>query len=291
MQTDIKVQGCRGGTHCPHFLAPTCQLYSLFPRRPFKRRAPHKTALHMATLPVAARHAHASPSPSARLAPGHDARINAIPTKRAPPPRLSPYRSIPTDQRRGAFVRTDAGRGAARFGKSSEEYWDPDEQRRVNENKSWKRTDSPQDAWDIDKERDATMYKRESLERLLSLTPSEAKPDKTVVCNKCRAPVSKRSLETQKDRAHLHRLYYADKYVAVGIYERDGTTVDVDESIDQRASRWWAPRAARRCKCGGCGEVLGWAFENNAEEKVGPFYALLASRLATNEGGGAGSEE
>jgi hypothetical protein len=37
--------------------------------------------------------------------------------------------------------------------------------------------------------------------------------------------------------------------------------------------------------------VLGWAFEDNAEEKVGPFYALLASRLATNEGGGAGSEE
>jgi hypothetical protein len=244
----------------------------------------------MATFPVAARHAHASPSPSARLAPGRDARINAIPTKRAPPPRLSTYRSIST-QRRGAFVRTDAGRGAARFGKSSEEYWDPDEQRRVNENKSWKRTDAPEDAWDIDKERDATMYKRESLERLLSLTPPEAKPDKTVVCNKCRAPVSKRSLETQKDRAHLHRLYYADKYVAVGIYERDGTTVDVDASIDQRASAWWAPRAARRCKCGGCGEVLGWAFEDNAEEKVGPFYALLASRLATNEGGGAGSEE
>ena len=97
----------------------------------------------------------------------------------------------------------------------------------MNENKSWKRTDAPEDAWDIDKERDATMYKRESLERLLSLTPSEAKPDKTVVCNKCRAPVSKRSLETQKDRAHLHRLYYADKYVAVGIYERDGTTVAV----------------------------------------------------------------
>ena len=254
--------------------------------------APHtRPVLHMATLPVAARHAHASPSPSALLAAGRDARINAIPTnRRAPPPRLSPSRSFST-QRRGAFVRTDAGRGAARFGKSSEEYWDPDEQRRVNENKSWKRTDAPEDAWDIDKERDATMYKRESLERLLSLTPSEAKPDKTVVCNKCRAPVSKRSLETQKDRAHLHRLYYADKYVAVGIYERDGTTVDVDASIDQRASAWWAPRAARRCKCGGCGEVLGWAFEDNKEEKVGPFYALLASRLATNEGGGAGSEE
>ena len=100
--------------------------------------------------------------------------------------------------------------------------------------------------------------------------------------------MSKRSLETQKDRAHLHRLYYADKYVAVGVYERDGTTVAVDEAIDSRASRWWPPRAARRCRCGRCGEVLGWAFEDNPEEKVGPFYALLQSRVATNEGGGGG---
>jgi hypothetical protein len=28
-----------------------------------------------------------------------------------------------------------------------EEIWDPDEQRRINENKSWRRTDSPNDAW------------------------------------------------------------------------------------------------------------------------------------------------
>ena len=276
----------------PSFFGAKRQLSSLFPRRRFKRRAPHKTGAP-----------HGDPSRR------REARARVALALRAARPRTrcanqrdpdKPARSSPASltlqidlhrQRRGAFVRTDAGRGAARFGKSSEEYWDPDEQRRVNENKSWKRTDAPEDAWDIDKERDATMYKRESLERLLSLTPSEAKPDKTVVCNKCRAPVSKRSLETQKDRAHLHRLYYADKYVAVGIYERDGTTVDVDASIDQRASAWWAPRAARRCKCGGCGEVLGWAFEDNAEEKVGPFYALLASRLATNEGGGAGSEE
>ena len=96
MQTDIKVQGCRGGTHCPHFLAPnaSCPVFSPVVG---SNVAPHTTpAPHMATLPVAARHAHASPSPSARLAPRRDARINAIPTKRAPPPRLSPYRSVST---------------------------------------------------------------------------------------------------------------------------------------------------------------------------------------------------
>ena len=242
----------------------------------------------MVAFVVSAGRAHASTSPRARLdrgrgAPPHRATPRVVPSPPVPRP-STPNLGVGSW---GATLRCAAGRGAARFGKQ-EEYWDPDEQRRVNENKSWKRTDSPQDAWDIDKERDATMYKRESLERLLQLTPAEPKPDKAVVCGKCRAPVSKRSLETQKDRAHLHRLYYADKYVAVGVYERDGTTVTVDETIDSRASRWWPPRAARRCRCGRCGEVLGWAFEDNPEEKVGPFYALLQSRVATNEGGGGG---
>ena len=127
MQTDIKVQGCRRGHSLPSFFGAKSASCPVFSPVVGSNVAPHtRPVLHMATLPVAARHAHASPSPSARLAAGRDARINAIPTnRRAPPPRLSPYRSVSTDQRRGAFVRTDAGRGAARFGKSSEEYWDP----------------------------------------------------------------------------------------------------------------------------------------------------------------------
>ena len=68
--------------------------------------------------------------------------------------------------------------------RSGENVWDPDEQRRIDENKRWKRTDAPEDAWDIDKERDAVMYKRESLERLLALTPKEEKPDTPWVCAK-----------------------------------------------------------------------------------------------------------
>lgn len=52
--------------------------------------------------------------------------------------------------RRGKSGGTD-GRGNAvttrAYSRGGEDIWDPDEQRRINENKSWKRTDSPNDAW------------------------------------------------------------------------------------------------------------------------------------------------
>jgi len=53
--------------------------------------------------------------------------------------------------------------------KDDDEIWDEDERRRIEENKKWRRTDDPSEAWDIDKERDALMYKRESLEAMLRL--------------------------------------------------------------------------------------------------------------------------
>ena len=46
----------------------------------------------------------------------------------------------------------------------NDDVWDPDEQRRINENKTWRADQPEEDVWDIDKERDAIMYKRESLE-------------------------------------------------------------------------------------------------------------------------------
>lgn len=51
----------------------------------------------------------------------------------------------------------------------SEDVWDPDDQRRINENKNWRAGDPEEDAWDIDKERDAARYKRESLESVFRL--------------------------------------------------------------------------------------------------------------------------
>ena len=57
--------------------------------------------------------------------------------------------------------------------KKDESVWDPDEQRRINENKKWKADDPEEDAWDIDKERDAVRYKRESLESIFKLQSDE----------------------------------------------------------------------------------------------------------------------
>lgn len=51
---------------------------------------------------------------------------------------------------------------------------DPDEQRRIDENKKWRRDHPPEEAWDIDKERDAIRYKRESLESLFRIGEKEA---------------------------------------------------------------------------------------------------------------------
>ena len=81
-------------------------------------------------------------------------------------------------RRRRARARRRVARARARRGTSTiararaatrddDEIWDEDERRRVEENKRWRRTDDPSEAWDIDKERDALMYKRESLEALL----------------------------------------------------------------------------------------------------------------------------
>jgi hypothetical protein len=58
--------------------------------------------------------------------------------------------------------------------KKEETVWDPDEQRRINENKKWKAGDPEEDAWDIDKERDAVRYKRESLESIFRIGQKEA---------------------------------------------------------------------------------------------------------------------
>ena len=51
--------------------------------------------------------------------------------------------------------------------------WDPDEQRRINENKKWRADQPEEDVWDIDKERDAIMYKRESLESAFRIGQKE----------------------------------------------------------------------------------------------------------------------
>ena len=162
--------------------------------------------------------------------------------------------------------------------------WDPDDRRRIEENRSWRRTDAPEDAWDIDKERDAVMYKRESLERLLSLTPKEQKPDRAGTCAACGAEGGRRSDETQKDKAHVHRQTYAGAYVSVSVYANAGGIKETkDAEKDEEASTWWPPRDASRCRCASCDRSLGWFIADNPDETVGPFYALLTSRLTVGK--------
>jgi hypothetical protein len=55
----------------------------------------------------------------------------------------------------------------------SEDAWDPDDIRRINENKNWKSTDPEEDVWDIDAVRDARRYKRESLEAVFKVKTEE----------------------------------------------------------------------------------------------------------------------
>ena len=195
----------------------------------------------------------------------------------------------PDFSRRGALGTRrvpSSSRGAALATRAmmynGEEIWDPDERRRIEENKSWKRSDSPTEAWDIDKERDAVMYKRESLERLLSMTRDDVpKVDRAVVCGECKTRVSRRSDEGEKDKAFLHRRQYGEGFVSLGVYKSADVDAVEDSPEDARASQWWPPRRATKCRCRGCGCVLGWRVSDNPQEIVGVFYALLSSKLMT----------
>jgi hypothetical protein len=72
--------------------------------------------------------------------------------------------SIPSHRRRKVLTRVQ----------KNDDAWDPDEQRRINDNKQWRADQPEEDVWDIDKERDAVRYKRESLESIFRIGQKEA---------------------------------------------------------------------------------------------------------------------
>jgi hypothetical protein len=71
------------------------------------------------------------------------------------------------------FFMTPRPRNVVTRSKKNDRSWDPDDKRRVNENKSWRADKPEEEAWDIDKERDAIRYKIEHLEALLRLRTEE----------------------------------------------------------------------------------------------------------------------
>lgn len=68
---------------------------------------------------------------------------------------------------------TPRPRRVATRSKKNDRSWDPDDKRRINENKNWRADKPEEEAWDIDKERDAIRYKIEHLEALLRLRTEE----------------------------------------------------------------------------------------------------------------------
>ena len=71
------------------------------------------------------------------------------------------------------FFVTPRPRNVVTRSKKNDRSWDPDDKRRVNENKSWRADKPEEEVWDIDKERDAIRYKVEKLEALLRLRTEE----------------------------------------------------------------------------------------------------------------------
>ena len=138
----------------------------------------------------------------------------------------------------------------------------------------------PEDAWDIDKERDAVMYKRESLERLLQLTPKEE--SRPPVCAEAAGGVPLgRGSEGQGARAQAD--VRGRVRVCQRVRERGGD--QTDGCFRNRKRRRSADGAlARRCVSVRVGDrSLGWFIEDNPDETVGQFYALLTSRLTAGK--------
>jgi len=62
------------------------------------------------------------------------------------------------------------------------------------------------------------MYKRESLERMLAMSPDDEVPDLALVCAGCKAPVTRRKNEAHKSRKHVHAVAYGDSLLSLGAW-------------------------------------------------------------------------
>jgi len=69
--------------------------------------------------------------------------------------------------------RASRPRVRTRIRRSCKDDWSPDEQQYINENKEWKWYLPEEEVWDLDSIREASGYKKESLEIMLELMTSE----------------------------------------------------------------------------------------------------------------------
>ena len=110
---------------------------------------------------------------------------------------------------------------------------------------------------------DAAMYKRESLERMLALSPDEETPDLALVCAGCKTPVTRRKNEAQKSRKHVHgKVLQVDPGFDRARVQR--SKLKHDEAFSNFAFNfnllpYTTPSAtATRCSPSGCSAMRRW---------------------------------
>lgn len=134
--------------------------------------------------------------------------------------------------------------------------------------------------WDIDKERAATTYKREALERLFNMKSAE-NPDArnprgpTYACAECENPVASGEDLLEVEGQHKHTLKSSRGPVEVVTFSAASGTFDTGDA-GAVLPEWEKPRPALGCSCKNCRASLGWSYRGQQGDEK-DFKALHLS--------------
>jgi len=164
---------------------------------------------------------------------------------------------------------------------------DPDMKRRVQDNKRWNRSMSPNEAWDVDKELDAMTYKRSALESLLradeeadsTAAGSAAPVSRPLRCVSCNAIITDENQISKKAKQHEHPRMTSEGAMQVFRVFSGAKGVVADEAGPMSQAWLFPPRTAVRVCCAGCKADVGYAVSDDPREKVGAFFALRSNAV------------
>ncbi|KAK3280034.1 hypothetical protein CYMTET_12110 [Cymbomonas tetramitiformis] len=164
---------------------------------------------------------------------------------------------------------------------------DPDMQKRVNDNKRWKRDMDQSEAWDIDKELDSVQYKREAMEAAFRVaytpedqqdTPVVSRSKGQLQCRACGATVADAKHKMKKAKQHEHaRMTPIGSLCVFRIFSAaDGAAV-----VSKMKEQAWLfpPRGASDVECSKCTTSVGFLVADDPSESVGQFFALRKDAL------------
>eukprot|EP00192_Tetraselmis_astigmatica_P019483 CAMPEP_0117670200 /NCGR_PEP_ID=MMETSP0804-20121206/12602_1 /TAXON_ID=1074897 /ORGANISM="Tetraselmis astigmatica, Strain CCMP880" /LENGTH=218 /DNA_ID=CAMNT_0005478435 /DNA_START=166 /DNA_END=822 /DNA_ORIENTATION=+ len=189
--------------------------------------------------------------------------------------------SFPASRRTSTSVHQRA-RGSGSLVVQAGGFQDPDELRRIEKNKRWKRTDPEEKVWDIEEQRAASTYKREALEAMLRLQvddrPDPLKPRQEVyLCGECESIITTSEDAVVVAGKHKHTLNGGLGPVDVAVFsEAEGALDALIQEMD--APEWETPREALGCRCAKCKAHLGWSYRASAGDD-GDFKAIQLNRV------------